>query len=520
MDPEGQRWTIGTKYEDGPNEKEKSICNKICNKKKSFIYKLCKPFIVAGERKVKRAKLTAQDFTLPDESWVAEYEPELVADFWNTRNLPTGLCKAIAKRLTRGIYVKLVPILILYLVSYYVLNVFVFNKSLCKEKNTASTDGGNTTMAKKEAGYVGLALAGKNYTCNKAKLESWMKMEKDFTRILTFFIGFIVSMSVRTWFQQVKMVPQLDTILIQINNFIWIDPYKDSNAFTVKMGMSPNDFRKTIIRYFLLSWTMCFSRICVRMNDVFENEGALLRKKLLYKREFDELSFGADNNLSKNWREKWSSPLSWIAKMVNDPMLKDKEIAESVKILDIKDAIGKSLNAYCQDLQKLTKFDQYRIPSPLLVLLTIAIYAFLIVNVAAGQDMYPEQYDKRQWFRFIFDFPWFAMGKYLLIFGWLQVASDLMVPFGKGRYLIFLNFKRKGYDKCRLMLAKFREFFFHSVESMSTWLGFLTTKSGKPLTCWHKVCHCKSKLKEEIQEGSGQPGSIQLTGNKLKIQSI
>ena len=155
---------------------------------------------------------------------------------------------------------------------------------------------------------------------------------------------------------------------------------------------------------------------------------------MLLKKEFDELKAETDG---KNWREKWSSPLSWVAKMVNDPKLKDMKFKNQspIELLDVKDAIGKSLNTYCQDLQKLSSFNEYRIPTPLISLLTVAMYVFLIISIAAGQDMYPEKYTQDKFIKIIFDFPWFSVAKYLLIFGWLQVAADLMVPFGEGRYM-------------------------------------------------------------------------------------
>ena len=120
--------------------------------------------------------------------------------------------------------------------------------------------------------------------------------------------------------------------------------------------------------------------------------------------------------------------------MVNDVNLKDNpENAKSAKVLDIKDAIGKTLNEYGNNLQKLNTHNEFRLPTPLISLLTCAIYVFMVINVAAGQDMYPEESKSSQFVRFFFDFPWFAIVKYLMIFGWLQVATDLMAPFGKER---------------------------------------------------------------------------------------
>ena len=443
-------------------EGEKGRCSSFLSTKKSLIYKLFKPFGVAPERKVKRPKFSAKDFELPEECWVAQYDPRLVAKYWNYRNLPRSLARTIADSFFKGIVVKLIPIAILFLFMYYVLNPFVFNTTLCtdnpsgnqtnlgrnptgmKQSNAANKGQSHGSPTNKDDGsYVKMALSvltvnGHEAWCHKAKFMSWKKMEQNFTKVLTLFIGFLVSLSVRNWFLQVKMVPQLDSVLIQMDHFVWVDTSKNPNDFKVKMGLTPEEFRKTIIRYFLLSWTMCMSRMCGKMNEALGHHIAMNKKRLLLKREFEELSYpGLGRTETFLWREKWSSPLSWVAKMANDGKLKNQD---AIKILDVKDAIGKSLNAYCDKLQQLNSFNQFRIPAPLLSLLTIAIYVFLVLSVISGQDMFPEPSHASPSMIIFFDFPWFAIAKYLLIFGWLKVATDLMVPFGNEKYKRYIKY--------------------------------------------------------------------------------
>ena len=418
---------VSIKHGETPKkEKRKSFCKKT----RSFFRSLYKPFRLAPERKVLRPEMTAKDFELPEECWVAIYDPKLVAKYWNERSLPRKLGTICVDLFVKGIISKLVPIWLLYLLAYYVLNPYVFNKMLCHQ--TTNTTGGQDIV---KTGYVRVALSfGQDQWCHKGKFDSWNQMERDFTKVLTFFIGFTVSISVRNWFQQVKMVPHLDAILIQINNYVWVNSSRNSDEFNVKMGMTPNEFRKTIIRYFLLSWTMCMSRMCKKLNETLGQEGSLNKKRLLLKREFEELNYGT---LGKSWREKWSSPLGWIAKMANDPKLKG---LEAVKILDVKDAIGKSLNAYCHNLQQLNGFNEYRIPTSLLTLLTLAIYMFMILSFISGQDMYPNEFPGNNVMTVLIDAPYFDLIKFSLIFGWLRVATDLMVPFETDRYISHMYF--------------------------------------------------------------------------------
>ena len=86
-------------------------------------------------------------------------------------------------------------------------------------------------------------------------------------------------------------------------------PTRDCTDVTAKQ------FSDTIVRYFILSWTICLSRMSVRLNEEFKDELALNKKRLMLKREFDILSCGTGRD---SWREKWSTPLAWVAKMVND----------------------------------------------------------------------------------------------------------------------------------------------------------------------------------------------------------
>jgi len=148
-----------------------------------------------------------------------------------------------------------------------------------------------------------------------------------------------------------------------------------------------------------------------------------------------------------SWREKWSTPLAWVAMMVNDANVVNCIDAKSSKILDIKDAIGKTLHSYCHDLQKVNSYNEYRIPAPLVQILQVAMsLVFLMVSILSGQDMFLQDETDSFFVRLVFDYiPWLSIWKYLMLFGWLKVAADLTVPFGNGRHCVdllgFLDFE-------------------------------------------------------------------------------
>ena len=411
---------------------------------KNCFHRFIRSFRITGERRVKRHKLTSEDFDLdlPEDYKVAKYDSRLVAKYWNERNLSRSIGQFCFHLFLRGIYAKLVPVTTLYIILYYVLNMFVFNYALCTPDCNANNANGNSNFScgiqPNDPGLVRTSLSG-TWLCKRAKLEAYMAMERDFTRVLTLFIGFTVSISVNSWFSQVRMMPKLDQILVQIPNYLWVNPKENADDVKVKGDLTAKQLSITIIRYFLLSWTMCFSRMSTPLYEKFKNAHELNNKKLMLKREFDELCWNgldSDKTGTDRWREKWSTPLSWVTKMVNDIGKVDKTEPDKVKVLDIKDAIGKTVGAYCQDLQKINSYNEYRLPTSLINLLTLTIYVFLILNVAAAQDLHPEKEETeigKKILMFAFDFPVYPLVKYLLIFGWLKVATDLMVPFGNSR---------------------------------------------------------------------------------------
>ena len=381
----------------------------------SLFNKLLSCFIITSEKRVKRKKLIGKDFDLPEDQRIANYDPELVAKFWNARNVTKPFWIALGSLLVRGIYVKLLPVAMLYIILYYVLNTFVFDQFIC---NSSSNNTGNS---------FSFALASYGASCNENYFQKWITMEKDFTVVLTFFIGFLVMILLTNYFRQLSSIPQLDQLLIFFDNFDWGNPTKNKmEAIKVREEIITKGIRKTILRYYILAWAMCLSKMSRHLMSSLPDQFAFNRKKLLLKREYEILICGTSQG---NWREKWSAPLLWITKLVN--ALDQKETVP----IDVKMAVGKTLSQFCKDLQNLCRFNDYRMPSSLIALLTLSIYVFLIISVVAAQNpLATEDTTRYGMMKFILDIPIFMLVKYLMLFGWLQVATDLTVPFGKDRY--------------------------------------------------------------------------------------
>ena len=372
---------------------------------------------IASDDRVKLPKYKSEDFELSKEAHIANYDPTTVANYMNNLCVKGSLSESIISSFRSGIFSKLFPITITYLAIYYLFNVFVVDAFLCTKANsTTSSD-------------FHLALAPKNSTCNVEIIKKWKSVESDSSKVLTFFIGFYVSFMVKNWLQQVHLVPRLDFICICLDTFLWTDPTKHRDDVRIKGEMTARELRKTIIRYYLLSWTMCLSRISTRLNRAFKDAHAFNKKKLLLEREYYELNCGTGSDI---WIEKWTTPLLWINKMTNDS---DVQVTDSkfAKIKNLKEGIWVSLAHFRRDLDQLNRFNDYKVPPAIIQILTIAIYFFFVISIVSAQDI---QDDKNQRNRlspfvsFILDIPAFEMIKYLMLFGWLKTSADLQAPFG------------------------------------------------------------------------------------------
>ena len=94
------------------------------------------------------------------------------------------------------------------------------------------------------------------------------------TKYLTFVLGFYVSQMIKRWWDQVKLLPEIDPITNVLAAFV----QRDFDEVEVEGAAAALEFRKKIARYCLLSWTLCMSSISKPLNQKLRN----LRKKLLY----------------------------------------------------------------------------------------------------------------------------------------------------------------------------------------------------------------------------------------------
>ena len=391
----------------------------------SIVSNIRKCFSLTGERRVRRSRLIEEDFHLPIDKNIGlpKYDPETVSKFWNNIHAYRSCFRECISSLKDGAFTKSIPLLLVYLLVYYVFNLFIAEKLL-------------------RAQCVVPGTGFKKNPCVIDTLRQWKDIEKSFTKILTLFIGFFVSFSISRWLRQVELVPHLDQIIIGLDSFLWVDPTRNEDEIMARPDMTANQLKKTIVRYYFLSWTMCLSRMSTALHKIFPNELNYYDKGLLTEREFHGLCCRSG---SESWTEKWTTPLLWINKLANNLSLDDSKL---VKVKDLKEGLYKHLVEFRSKLQTLQNYNEYRMPRSIIRVLTMAIYVNLVLGALAGQEftrvdalensvgVYGGRlFRKTLDYSFIFyDFPMFALIKFLALFGWLKTATDLSCPFGSDRY--------------------------------------------------------------------------------------
>ena len=113
-----------------------------------------------------RCKFSDANIGLP------KYDPETVSKFWNNIHAYRSCFRECISSLKAGAFTKSIPLLLVYLLVYYVFNLFIAENLLRAQCH----------------------VPGKGFTenqCVKDTLRQWKEIESSFTKILTLFIGFL-----------------------------------------------------------------------------------------------------------------------------------------------------------------------------------------------------------------------------------------------------------------------------------------------------------------------------------------
>ena len=397
------------------------------------IHHMTYTFSINGEESVKHSKFKESDFSLPKDSRIANYDEPALIEFWNAKNARQTLFKQIYSSFTETILWRTAPILFVYLLAFYVFNMALRTRicapSLdCNLEETPFSEWIAKRMFSNDSkeSQPNFTDPGLCKYCGNT-FEMWREKEHGFMRILTFLLGFYVSYILRNWWRQVSRLPRMDAACIAIASLISVKSPEKEDQILIKEGVTVKQFKITIARLFLLSWTMCLSRFSPQLKRNFKSAKAYNVKGLLTRSEYNELKFSSG---SDGWIEKWSLPLLWVNKMTTEIKMSGFEHPKCISIKDQKE-MAIMIYKFQSDLQKISNHHFYKTPNLIMQAISAALYFFLFLGIVAGQvGTNNEQMSVE---RLFFDLPVVQCVKYLLLFGWLKTAKDLQNPFGHDR---------------------------------------------------------------------------------------
>eukprot|EP00091_Calanus_sinicus_P006778 TRINITY_DN17528_c0_g1_i1.p1 TRINITY_DN17528_c0_g1~~TRINITY_DN17528_c0_g1_i1.p1 ORF type:complete len:262 (-),score=41.65 TRINITY_DN17528_c0_g1_i1:212-997(-) len=187
--------------------------------------------------------------------------------------------------------------------------------------------------------------------CNRA-WHDWVagmkESESTATKYLTFILGFYVGQMIKRWWDQVKSLPDIDSITNCLAGFVQLEFGDDQ-----KTQDSALRLKKKIVRYCLLSWTMCLSAISPPLHDKFSSGEKYIQKGLMRKGEMKALQ----GDRPACWKDQWWIPITWAICLVNS----NHPESQGCKLKEQKDIIEQSSSS---DLWTGTDFGNLLVDHP------------------------------------------------------------------------------------------------------------------------------------------------------------
>ena len=298
-----------------------------------------------------------QNLKIEENNVIAKYDKSIVSfklkKIWNNKLHPFFNLKYF----TKSIFGKTWHILLMYLVTYYIIQVLYqvgYLTEFCRNN---------------------LFFDPKNHTDEcQIMIDAWFTHWREHDRMMlscvTFMLGFFVNHVVKRWWDQITKVPTIEPVIIGLAGLVW--PSKNENGDMKSITF----FRKTILRYCILSWTMAFRKFSNLRKKLYSKDD-FIEKGLLTPNEFSILSNHGKDELW--WCDRWWVPLTWASNMVNKAFNQSQIVPK-----DHKDLIAVILR-YQKDLEIIIKHADN--PTPILYgqAVHVAIWSFFILGTVSGK---------------------------------------------------------------------------------------------------------------------------------------
>ncbi|XP_061933376.1 uncharacterized protein LOC108001538 isoform X4 [Apis cerana] len=249
---------------------------------------------------------------------------------------------------------------------------------------------------------------------------------------MSFVLGFYVSLVVKRWWEQYKLLPWPDNLALFISAAI---PGNDERGRLM---------RRNIVRYAVLAYVITLQRISLRVKRRFPTLQHIVDVGLMMESEkkiFEMMNKKAA--MSKYWM-----PLVWATNIINrarrEALITSDQVVQTllVELSDIRKRLG-----------ALIGYDTVCVPLVYTQVVTLSLYAYFFsallgrqfierTDVGGGKYEEPDMY-----------FPFFTALQFCFYVGWLKVAEVLINPFGEDDDDIELNWLIDRHIKAGYMIV-------------------------------------------------------------------
>ena len=198
----------------------------------------------------------------------------------------------------------------------------------------------------------------------------WREYDRFMLSTITFLLGFFVNTIVKRWWEQVSRLPTIEPITLGLSGLVW--PNENPNGGE----KSVTEFRKTVLRYCILSWAMAFRKFSNLRNNLYSQDD-FIKKGLLTSNEYTILSRNGEEEIW--WFDQWWLPLTWATNMVNKAFNQTQIVPK-----DHKDLIGLIVR-YQKDLDNIIIHANNPVPLLYSQAVHVAVWAFWLMGVISGK---------------------------------------------------------------------------------------------------------------------------------------
>ncbi|XP_075228580.1 bestrophin 2 isoform X2 [Lycorma delicatula] len=247
---------------------------------------------------------------------------------------------------------------------------------------------------------------------------------------ITFILGFYVSLVVKRWWDQYRLLPWPDTLALFVSAAI---PGVDERGRLM---------RRNIVRYAVLAYVITLKHVSVRVKKRFPTLQHVVDAGLMMESEKKIFELMDDRHpMTKYWL-----PLTWATNIINrarrEGLIPSDHMVQTI-LLEMSDIRWR--------LGSLIGYDNVTVPLVYTQVVTLSVYSYFLAALMGRQfiiNKNPNVTEEPDVY-----FPFFTTLQFCFYIGWLKVAEVLIGPFGEDDDDIELNWLIDRHIKAAYMIV-------------------------------------------------------------------